>query len=89
MSVLFDTPSIFSGPPAIPKEITGIVKYELQANAYYKKLKNVTAIFLELLAALLVLGIIWINVDWVKAVVTGIAIGIALVLIYLLRYIFS
>ena len=87
MSLFYDQPSLFDGPPAIPDEIRGALRYEALSNAYYKRLKNVVFIVLEVIAASLVLGIIWINVDWVKIIVTVIAITISLVLLILLNYI--
>lgn len=88
MSVFLETPSIFEGPPLIPDNIKGTLRFELESNAYYKRLKNITWIFLELVATSLVIGILWITVDWVKIIVTGLAIGISLVLLLLLGYIF-
>lgn len=88
MSILYQRPSLFAGPPPIPQNITGILKYEIQSNAYYKRLKNVTWLFLEIIASILILGIIWINVDWVRITVTVIAIAIAVILLLILNRIF-
>lgn len=76
-------PSLFDGPPAIPGNVTGLAKYKLQISSYYKRLKNLSFLFIELIGVLLLLGLIFINVDWVKATVTIIAILLALVLVYL------
>jgi len=86
MSLLY--PSLFRGPPRIPSGLSELATYKLETNAYYKKIKNVTFIFIEIIATLLVLGIIWINIDWVKIVVTVIAISLALILLYVLNRIF-
>lgn len=88
MSVFLEQRSIFEGPPSIPSNIKETLKFELETNAYYKRLKNVIWIFLQLIIVLLTLGIIWITIDWVKIVVTAIAIAISLILIFLLSYIF-
>lgn len=40
------------------------------------------------MGTLLVLGIIWINIEWVKVVVTTVAIILALILVFILLYIF-
>ena len=80
------TPIIFQEPPRIPESVTGVLRYKLEAKAYNQKIRTITWIFLELLGVLLVLGIIWINVDWVKAFVTVIAILIVIVLLVVLSY---
>ena len=81
-----DHPFIFSGPPKIPTGLSKVVRYKLEAKAYKTRITTVTSIFLELIATLLVLGIIWINVDWVKSAVTAIAILLAIILYSLLSY---
>lgn len=80
-------PVIFREPPSIPSGLSDIVKYKLEAKAYKQRVRTVTWIFLELMAALLVLGVIWINVDWVRAVVTAIAILLAIILLVALSYV--
>lgn len=79
---------IWEGPPSVPKGLDDIVYYKLLSKRYFNNLKSLTWIFIEIMTALLVLGIIWITVDWVKIVVTSIAIAMALVLILILMYIF-
>ena len=73
-------------PPQIPSGLSEVVKYKLEAKAYKTRITTVTSIFLEIIATLLVLGIIWINVSWVKAAVTAIAILMSLILFGLLSY---
>lgn len=79
-------PFIFAEPPKIPTGLSEIVRYKLEAKAYKTKVTAITSIFLELIATILVLGIIWINVDWVRAAVTGIAILLFIILYSLLSY---
>ena len=47
-------PIIFRGPPDIPSGLSDVVKYKLETKAYKTKIRTVTWIFLELIAALLV-----------------------------------
>ncbi len=80
-------PVIFQEPPRIPSGLSEVVKYKLEAKAYKTRIRSVTWIFIEVIATLLVLGIIWINVDWVKIVVTVIAILMAIILFIALSYV--
>jgi len=79
-------PLIFQPPPSIPKGLSELVRYKLEAKAYKTKITTITSIFLELIATLLVLGLIWINVNWVRAAVTAIAILLGIILYALLSY---
>ena len=79
-------PFIFAEPPKIPSGLTEIVRYKLEAKAYKTRITSITSIFLELIATILVLGVIWINVDWVRAAVTGISILLFIILYSLLSY---
>ena len=78
---------IFMNPPQIPSGIDDVVKYKLQFNEYKTRIRSVTWIFIEVIATLLVLGIIWINVDWVKMAVTGVAILMAIILFIAIYYV--
>lgn len=80
--------SLLAGPPEIPQGLDKVLYYKLSSRKYFNNLKSLTWIFIEIMATLLVLGIIWINVDWVKIVVTTVAIILALILIFILLYIF-
>lgn len=82
-----DQPIIFQEPPTIPSGLTDVAKYKLQFKEYRTRIRSVTWIFIEIIATLLVLGIIWINVDWVKFAVTGIAILMAIILFVALYYV--
>jgi len=79
-------PAIFKEPPQIPEGLTDLMRYKFEMNQYKLRIKSTTWIFLELIGTLLVLGVIWINVDWVKAVVTTIAIFIVLILLIVLSH---
>ena len=76
--------SLFTNPPTIPAIASGALLYQLRAKQYNNRVKNIAWIFIEIVATLLVLGIIWINVDWVKLLVSAIAIALALVLFIIL-----
>lgn len=80
--------SILDGPPEIPQGLDKILYYKLSSKKYFNNLKSLTWIFLEIMGTLLVLGIIWINIEWVKVVVTTVAIILALILVFILLYIF-
>ena len=80
-------PIIFQEPPRIPEGLADVVRYKLEFKEYKTRIKTVTWIFIEVVATLLVLGIIWINVDWVRIVVTIIAILMALILLIALSYV--
>lgn len=79
---------LFQGPPSIPKDLDKVLYYKLATKEYFNRLKSLTWIFLEIVGAILVLGVIWITVDWVKIIVSGIAIGTAIMLFLILAYIF-
>jgi len=79
---------LFNRPPEIPKGLDNVLLYKLQSQKYFKELKSFIWIFIEIIATLLVLGIIWINIEWVKIVVSSIAIAIALLLLLVIIYIF-
>lgn len=79
---------LFEGPPSIPKDLDKVLYYKLATKEYFNRLKSLTWIFLEIVGAVLVLGVIWITVDWVKIIVSGIAIATALLLLLILAYIF-
>lgn len=80
--------SLLDGPPEIPQGLDKILYYKLSSKKYFNNLKSLTWIFLEIMGTLLVLGIIWINIEWVKVVVTTVAIILALILVLILLYIF-
>ena len=80
--------NILEGPPEIPSGLDRVLYYRLASKKYFNNLKSLTWIFIEMVATLLVLGIIWINVEWVKIAVTAAAIGIAFILFLILIYIF-
>lgn len=81
-------PIIFQDPPRIPSGLRGITLYKLLAKEYNERIKNIGSIFLELIATLLVIGVIWISVIWVRVAVTIIAVILALILLVLLARIF-
>lgn len=76
--------SLFDGPPGIPESITGLARYKLATQSYYKRLRSLSLLAIEIIATLLILGLLWITVYWVKAAVTIIAILFALILLYLI-----
>ena len=80
-------PIIFTEPPRIPKGLSGVVKYKLEAMAYKTRIKTVTWIFIEVIATLLIIGLLWITVDWVRVGVTITAILMALILLISLSYV--
>jgi hypothetical protein len=79
---------ILEGPPSIPKGLDDLLYYKLATKKYFNNLKALIWIFIQIMSTLLVLGIIWITIDWVKIIVTAIAISISLILIFILIYIF-
>lgn len=76
----------FGEPPQIPSGLSEVIRYKLEAKAYKTRFTAVTSVFLQLIAALLVLGVIWINVDWVKIAITAIAILLSFILYGILFY---
>ena len=82
-----EQPIIFQSPPSIPSGLSDVMRYEFQMTRYKQRIKTTTWIFIELIGTLLILGIIWINVDWIKAFVTVMAILIALILLIALSYV--
>ena len=85
MSVFLNQRSVFDGPPLIPSDIKGALRFELETNSYYKRLKNLSLFSLEIIGSLLLIGLLWITVDWVKIIVTSFAIGISLLLLFLVN----
>lgn len=79
---------ILEGPPKIPKGLDDILYYKLASKQYFNHLKSLVWIFIQIMATLLVLGIIWITIEWVKILVTAIAVSMALILILIIIYIF-
>ncbi len=86
MQQQFD-PVIFQNPPEIPAGLSDLVKYKLEINEYRDRIKTVLYIFLEVIGALFVIGIIWITVDWIRLGVTIVAILMALILLLALAYV--
>lgn len=81
-----DEPVIFQEPPQIPEGLNDVMRYKFQFNEYKTRIKSITWIFIQLIATLLVLGVIWINVKWVKLAVSGIAIFLAIILFIALYF---
>lgn len=79
---------LLKGPPQIPQGLSEVIYYKLANKEYFNRLKSLTWIFVQIIASLLVLGIIWINIEWVKIIVTTIAISMALFLCIILIYVF-
>lgn len=80
--------SLLAGPPNIPQGLDKVLYYKLSSKKYFNNLKSLTWIFIQIMATLLTIGIIWITIEWVKVVVTTIAIILAAILIFILLYIF-
>jgi hypothetical protein len=80
--------NLLRGPPKIPKGIDEVLYYKLSSKKYFDTLKTLVWIFIQIMATLLILGIIWITIEWVKLVVTAIAIIMALILFLFLIFIF-
>jgi len=80
--------SLLAGPPDIPQGLDKVLYYKLSSKKYFNNLKSLTWIFIQIMATLLTIGIIWITIEWVKVVVTTIAIILAAILIFILLYIF-
>lgn len=76
-----EEPVIFRPPPSIPSGLSDLARYKLEINDYKLRLRSVTWIFLEVIGTILVLGLLWINVDWVKIGVTIVALLIILILL--------
>jgi len=74
--------SLFDGPPAIPESITGLARYKLGVQSYYKRLRSLSLLFIEIIAGLLLVGLLWIAVDWVRIAVTILAILFGLILLF-------
>ena len=79
--------SLFDGPPVIPESITGLARYKLEVGSYYKRLKSLSYLGFEIFGVLLLLGLIWITVEWVRVAVTVIAILFSVILLWLFSYI--
>ncbi len=80
-------PVIFQKPPSIPEGLSELVKYKLEIKEYQDRIKTVLYIFLEVIGALFVIGIIWITVDWIRLGVTIVAILMVLILLLALSYV--
>lgn len=81
-------PIIFRYPPAIPKNMSGVLDYKLQLKDYKLRVKAFSWISGELLAIILALGLIWINVEWVRVTATVLSILIALIILVMLGRVF-
>ena len=79
-------PALFRSLPQIPSGLSDVMKYRFEMNQYKQKIKGTTWIFIQILASILILGIIWINVLWVRAAVTFIALLIVFILLIALTY---
>ncbi len=79
--------SLFNGPPSIPEGLSDVVLYQLKSKEFNNRLKSLTFISIEAIGALFIIGLLWITVDWVKIVITAIAIALSLTLLFLIRYI--
>lgn len=80
------SPALFNGLPEIPSGLSEVMRYKFEMSQYKQRIKGTTWIFVQMLAALLVLGIIWITVLWVKVAVTFISILIIFILLVALTY---
>ena len=91
--------NIFDGLPQIPeflsdteiiwsRPLPGTARYKLEMTRYKQQFRTFSWSFLELIGVLLLLGIIWINVDWVRVTVTIVAIILALIMLYVLFQLF-
>jgi len=80
--------NLIQGPPKIPKDLDKVLYYKLATKKYFNDLKSLVWIFIQIMGTLLVLGIIWITIEWVKIIVTIIAILMSLILLFILIYIF-
>lgn len=80
-------PIIFQTPPEIPSGLSDVLQYQLEAKAYKNRTRAVLYIFLEVIGALFVIGLLWITVDWIRLGVTIVAIIMALILLIALMYI--
>lgn len=79
--------SVFQGPPPIPNQLDPIIKYKIETRRYFNTIKAIVWIFIQIIATMLVLGLIWITVRWVKYVITALALFMTLILIIVLSYI--
>jgi hypothetical protein len=80
-------PVIFQPPPQIPSGLPDLIRYELELRDYKLRTRSVLYIFLQVIGSLLLLGVIWINVEWIRLGVTIVAILMALILLNALSYI--
>jgi len=80
-------PVIFQPPPQIPFGLPDLIRYELELRDYKLRTRSVLYIFLQVIGSLLLLGVIWINVEWIRLGVTIVAILMALILLNALSYI--
>ena len=78
---------LLKGPPDIPGNLDDVLYYKLASKKYYETVKTLVWIFIQIMATLLVLGIIWITIEWVKITVSIIAIIMALILFLFLIFI--
>ena len=77
-------PIIFQDPPIIHATIGGVALYKLLAKEYNNRIKQLGSLFIEIVATLLIVGLLWITVDWVKITVTIIALLLAFILLLLM-----
>ncbi len=80
-------PVIFQPPPQIPSGLPALIRYELELRDYKLRTRSVLYIFLQVIGSLLLIGVIWINVEWIRLGVTIVAILMALILLIALGYI--
>ncbi len=80
-------PIIFQSPPSIPEGITEVLRYKLEAKSYKDRTRAILYIFLEIIGALFVIGLLWINIDWIRLGVTIVVILTSLILLLALTYI--
>jgi len=81
------TPIIFTSPPKVPENITGALKFQLDLKSYKQRTRSVLYIFLEIIGALFVVGLLWIGTEWIRLGVTIVAILMALMLLISLMYV--
>lgn len=79
-------PIIFKDPPPIPTTLglDDITIYKIIAKEYNNRISLIGTIFFQLLASLLIVGLLWITVDWVRWAVTTISILLGIILIMIL-----
>ena len=80
-------PIIFQQLPEIPSGLSDVLTYQLRLKEYKIRSKTVLYIFLEIIGTILILGLIWFNVDWIRLGVTKVAIMMVLILLLALTYV--